>query len=98
MVAYFTVRAYGVNQAFPFVESIWLHRKSHQIREKNLKGAFDVIRAQHVLCYHLKRAPWFKLSNILNKMVAQYVLRTCDIIVLLTMNLRVGTADVQTMK
>ena len=32
MVAHFTMRTHGVNQAFRFVEGIWLHRKSHQIR------------------------------------------------------------------
>ena len=32
MVAYFTMRTHGVNQAFHFVEGIWLHRKSRQIR------------------------------------------------------------------
>ena len=32
MVAHFTRRTHGVNQAFRFVEIVWLHRKSHQIR------------------------------------------------------------------
>jgi len=32
MVAHFTMRTHGVNQAFWFVEGIWLHRESHQIR------------------------------------------------------------------
>ena len=32
MVAHFTMRTHGVNQAFRFVEGIRLHRKSHQIR------------------------------------------------------------------
>ena len=32
MVAHFTIRTYGVNQVFRFVEGIGLHRKSHQIR------------------------------------------------------------------
>ena len=32
MVAQLTMRTHGVNQAFRFVEGIWLHRKSHQIR------------------------------------------------------------------
>jgi len=27
MVAHFTMRTYGVNQAFQFIEGIWLHRK-----------------------------------------------------------------------
>ena len=30
MVAHFTLRTYGVHQAFRFVEGIWLHRKSRQ--------------------------------------------------------------------
>ena len=34
MVAHFTMRTHGVNQAFRFVEGIWLHRKSHEIRKK----------------------------------------------------------------
>ena len=32
MVAHLTMRTHGVNQAFRFVEGIWLHRKSRQIR------------------------------------------------------------------
>ena len=32
MVAHFTMRTYGVNEEFRFVESIWLHRKSRQSR------------------------------------------------------------------
>ena len=32
MVAHFTMRTHGVNQAFRFVEDIWLHWKSCQIR------------------------------------------------------------------
>ena len=32
MVAHLPMRTYGVNQAFQFVEGIWLHRKSRQIR------------------------------------------------------------------
>ena len=31
MVAHFTMRTHGVNQAFRFVEGIWLHLKSRQI-------------------------------------------------------------------
>ena len=34
MVAHITMRTYGLNEAFRFVESSWLHRKSRQIREK----------------------------------------------------------------
>ena len=29
---HFTMRTYGVNQAFRFVEGIWLHQKSRQIQ------------------------------------------------------------------
>ena len=32
MVAHFTMRTHGVKQAFRFVEGIWLHGKSRQIR------------------------------------------------------------------
>ena len=32
MVAQNTVLTYGVNQIFKFVEGIWLHKKSRQIR------------------------------------------------------------------
>ena len=37
MVAHFTIRTYGVNQAFQFVDGIWLHRKSRQIRKTSKK-------------------------------------------------------------
>ena len=53
MVAHFTVRTHGVNQAFRFFEGIWLHRKSHQIRfflsEKDL---VYIIRAQREMSNH----------------------------------------------
>ena len=32
MVSHFTMRTFGVKQEFRFVEGIWLHRKSCQIR------------------------------------------------------------------
>ena len=32
IVVHLTLRSYGVNQAIRFVEGIWLHRKSRQIR------------------------------------------------------------------
>ena len=54
MVAHFTMRTYGVNQAFRFVEGIWLHRKCRQIRRKKIgKEIFYTIHAQHVLSYYL---------------------------------------------
>ena len=40
MVAHFTMCTNGVNQAFRFVEGIWLHRKSRQIREETEKAYF----------------------------------------------------------
>ena len=46
MVAHFTIRAHGVNQAFRFVEGIWLHRKCHQIRFFFGKDLVYIIRAQ----------------------------------------------------
>ena len=45
--AHFTMRTHGVNQAFRFVEGIWLHRKSHRIR------FFYIIRAQREMSNHL---------------------------------------------
>ena len=54
MVAYFTMRTHGVNQAFRFVQGTWLHRKSRQIRfffsEKDL---VFIIRAQREISNHL---------------------------------------------
>ena len=32
LVTHFTIRTYGANRAIRFVEGIWLHRKSRQIR------------------------------------------------------------------
>ena len=46
MVAHFTMRTHGVNQAFRFVEGIWLHRKSRQIRFFFKKDLVYIIRAQ----------------------------------------------------
>ena len=40
MVANFAMRTYGANQVFRFVECIWLHRKSRQIRHLFRKGPF----------------------------------------------------------
>ena len=37
MVAHFTMRTHGVNQAFRFVEGIFLHRKIRQIRLKKTR-------------------------------------------------------------
>ena len=37
MVAQNTVRTYGVNQAFRFVEGTWLHRQSRQIRFRKIR-------------------------------------------------------------
>ena len=51
MVAHFTLRTHGVNQAFRFVEGIWLHRKSHQ------KDLVYIIRAQREMSNHLKKKP-----------------------------------------
>ena len=45
MVADFTRRTYGVNQAFRYVEGIWLHRKSRQI-----KKLFRKRRILHHMC------------------------------------------------
>ena len=50
MVAHFTMRTHEENQAFRFVEGIWLHRKSHQIRKKDL---VYIIRAQRDMSNHV---------------------------------------------
>ena len=54
MIAHFTMRTHEVNQAFRFVEGIWLHRKSYQIRflfsEKDL---VYIISAQRKMSNHL---------------------------------------------
>ena len=51
MAAHYTMRTYGVNQAFRFVEGIWLHRKSRQTIFIFGYDLFYIIRAQHVLSY-----------------------------------------------
>ena len=54
MVAHFTMRTHGVNQAFRFVEGIWFHRKSHQIRFFfRKKDLVYIVRAQHEMRNHL---------------------------------------------
>ena len=50
MVAYIIMlRTYGLNQAIRFVDGIWLHQKSRQIRFLLGTDLFYVIRALHVL-------------------------------------------------
>ena len=62
MVAHFTMRTHGVNQAFRFVEGIWLHRESHQMRFfLRKKTFFYIIRAQHEMSNHLILKPWYAL-------------------------------------
>ena len=53
MVAHFIMRTPGVNQAFRFVEGIWLHRKSRQIRFFLEKDLVFIIRAQCDMGNHL---------------------------------------------
>ena len=53
MVAQFTMRTYGVKQGFRFVEGIWLHRKSSQIRFFFGKDLFFIILAQREMSNHL---------------------------------------------
>ena len=48
MVTHFTMRTYGVNQAFQFVNGIWIHRNSRQIRFLSGKDLFYIKRAHHV--------------------------------------------------
>ena len=71
MVAHFTLRTYGVNQEFRFVEGIWLHRKSSQIRFFFLWNyLFYIKRAQRVLRYHLISV----LFNVLSRVSVQGIL------------------------
>ena len=51
------VHTYAINQVFRFFESIWLHRKSRQIRKESGKDRIFILRAQHVLSYHLILVP-----------------------------------------
>ena len=54
MVAHLTMRTHGVNQGFRFVEGIWLHRKSRQIRFFfSEKDPVFIIRAQREMSNHL---------------------------------------------
>ena len=54
MVDHFPMRTYRVNQEFRFIEGIWLHRQSCQIRFfLPRKIPFYNILAQHVLSYKL---------------------------------------------
>ena len=54
MVAHYTMRTYGVNQVFRFVEGIWLHRKSRQIRSFfSEKDLVFIIRALREMNNHL---------------------------------------------
>ena len=54
MVANLTMRTHGVNQAFRFVEGIWLHRMSHQIGYfLPEKKTFSFMRAQRQMSNHL---------------------------------------------
>ena len=56
MVAHFTLRPNGVNQAFRFVQGIWLHWKSRQIRKKK--------PILHHTC-----ATWSELPSYISSMV-----------------------------
>ena len=51
-----TVRTHGVNQVFRFVEGIWLHRQSRQIRFFSEKTLF-FIPAQDQMRNHLIGKP-----------------------------------------
>ena len=53
MVAHFTMSTHGVNQAFRFIEGIWLQRKSRQIRFFSEKDLVFIIRAQREMSNHL---------------------------------------------
>ena len=51
MVAHFTMRTHGENQALRFVEGIWSHRKSRQFRKKLLKR--PILHHTCATCYEL---------------------------------------------
>ena len=56
---YSHVWTHGVYQAFRFVESIWFYRRCrHNSPQKIGKDLSYIIRAQHVLSYHLTQVPW----------------------------------------
>ena len=59
MAVHSAKRTYGVNQAFRFVEDIWLTLQSRQIRFFSRKIPFHIIRAQRVLSNHLILKPWY---------------------------------------
>ena len=63
MVAHFTMHTSGLNEAVRFVESIWFHRKSRQVRIKAKigKDLYCLLRSQHVLSYH--PIYWYHLAN-----------------------------------
>ena len=66
MVAHFTRRTYGVNRTLWFVEGIWLHRKSRQIRFLISERPF-----LHYMC-----ATWSKLPSYISTMVRSWRERT----------------------
>ena len=51
MVAHFTMRTYGLNHEFRFVEGIWLHRKGRQIRFFFRKC--PILRYTYATCFEL---------------------------------------------
>ena len=53
MVAHFSMRTHGENQAFRFVEGIRIHRKSRQIQFFSEIGSVFIIRAQREMSNHL---------------------------------------------
>ena len=58
MVSLFTMRTQGVNQAFRFIEGIWLHQKSCQIRFFfSKKDLVYIIRAQREMSNHAINNP-----------------------------------------
>ena len=69
MVAHFTMRTHGVNQACLFVEGIWLHRESHQILFFE-KDRVYIIRAQREMSNHKNHAS--SSPNIRSNKVARF--------------------------
>ena len=59
MVAHLAMRTNEVKQRFRFVEGMWVHRKSSQIRFFLGKYLFYIIRAHSKMNNHLIEKTWF---------------------------------------
>ena len=81
MVAHFIMHKYGVNQAFRFVEGIWFHRKSCQIRSFFRKG--PILHHTCKTCskfLYLISVPWSGYRLYLSYWVTQKLPQICTVI------------------